>query len=148
MLHVTPDRQTCPAFDGIYFPEDGSVVPIEGGPEAGYTTGERRTIGDVVPLDCLDWSPDLEPTGSCRLETAELLVLGGAGTYEGEGFLAAFSRPSLEPLWLLYSQSAEGFRRVAWSDPDLVAISADPPYLYEWRLPLRDPGSFQVHRLP
>ena len=148
MLHVTPDGQTCPAFDGIYFPGDRTVIPIEGSPDAGYTTGERRPVDDVVPLDCLDWSPDLETVETCRLETADLLVLGGAGTYEGEGFLAAFAKPSLEPLWLLYSQSAEGFRRVASSDRDLVAISADPPYLYEWRLPLRDPGSFQVHRVP
>jgi hypothetical protein len=148
VLHVTPDIQTCPAFDGIYFLEDRTVVPIEGSPGAGYTTGKRQPIDDVVPLDRLDWSPDLEPAETCRLETAELLVLGGAGTYEGEGFLVAFSRPSLQPLWLLYSQSAEGFRRVAAADRDLVAISADPPYLYEWRLSPREPASFQVHRLP
>ena len=147
MLDVTPDLQTCPAFDGIYFPGDRTVIPIAGSPGAGYTTGRRQPIADAVPLDCLDWSPDLEVVETCRLETDGLLVLGGAGTYEGEGFLVAFEKPSLEPLWLLYSQSAEGFRRVALSERDLVAISADPPYLYEWRLPVRDPASFQAHRL-
>jgi hypothetical protein len=146
MLHVTPDRQTCPAFDGIYFPEDDSVIPIEGSPGAGYTSGERRPIDEVVPLDRLDWSPDLEAVDSCRFETPELLVVGGGGTYEGEGFLAAFSKPSLTALWLLYSQSTESFRRVASAGDDLVAISADPPYLYEWRLSLRAPASIEVHR--
>lgn len=147
MLHVTPALQTCPAFDGIYFPEDGSVIPIEGSPGEGYRIRRRQPIGGVVPLDRLDWSPDLEALDTCRFETAEFLVLGGGGSYEGEGFLAAFGKPSLEPLWLLYSESAETFRRVASSGPELVAISADPPYLYEWRLSLRDPASLQVHRI-
>ncbi|MEO6326317.1 MAG: hypothetical protein ABIT01_15090 [Thermoanaerobaculia bacterium] len=147
MLNVTPDRPTCPAFDGIYFPEDHSVISIEGSPGAGYTSGERKPIDEVVPVDCLDWSPDLEALDTCRFETTEILVVGGGGTYEGEGFLAAFAKPSLEPLWLLYSQSAESFRRVAAINQELVAISADPPYLYEWRLSLKDPTSLQVGRL-
>lgn len=148
MLLVTKDLLTCPAFDGIYFPGDQTVIPIEGSPAAGYTLGTRQPIDAVVPPDRLDWSPDLEASDGCRLETADVLVVGGGGTYEGEGFLAAFSKPAMEGLWLLYSESSETFRKVALSDQDLVAISADPPYLYEWRLPLRRPTSLLVHRVP
>ena len=147
MLRVTPTVQQCPAFGGLYFPADDTVIPLTGDLGAGFETAERQPIQEVVPADRLTWSPSLEVNAACVLEGPEVLVVGGGGAYEGEGFLAAFSQPSGECLWLLYAEAGEVFRTVEMSGAVIVARSGDPPCSCEWRFPLHAPDEFEVHHL-
>lgn len=147
MLRVTPDLQQCPAFGGLYFPADETVIPLSGDASQGFETAERQPILAVVPADLLTWSPSLEVYTGCVFEGPEVRVVGGGGAYEGEGFLAAFSMPSQECLWLLYSEACEVFRTVTMSGSVVVAQSGDPPCWCEWRIPLHDPDAFEVHHL-
>src|SRR4051812_37040593 len=80
------EDEQCRYEDGLFFPDDTFIL-LEGNPTNGYLASIRQPLHALIEADPDGWTDiDIDPTGSARHRS--LLVLGGGGTYEGDGVLA------------------------------------------------------------
>lgn len=133
-------NEECRFEDGVYFADD-TVVLLEGSPAAGYRVLGREPLRTLTKADPDGW------TGidrRCAIEHQGVHIVGGGGSWEGEGFLAAVDAATGQLSWLLHLSGSEPFVEVRVDGPVVRAVSGEYPHRIEWTIPLADPPSLLV----
>jgi hypothetical protein len=131
------NNEECRIEDGIYFVDD-SYVPLTGFLPA----LPRRPVQDLITVRP-DYCASLN-VGDPLVELSSLLVFGGDGSWEGEGFLALLRGNDRTLVWVLHSARSGAFVSADLDGEILVAQSIDYPNSYHWRIPMDSPWELEV----
>lgn len=133
------ESQECRSEDGIFFPDD-TVILLAGSPSEGYHTSVRQPLHNLTVENPDGWTDtDIDP--GCSVNHQSLLIVGGGGSYEGDGFLAVVDASSRRLKWLLHLSGVERFTEVRVDGSLLQAVSEEYPFRHEWTIPLESPHS-------
>ena len=134
------ENDECRDEDGIFFSDD-TMILLAGSPVDGYQTSVRQPLQALTEACPEGWT-DIDP--ACSVESQSLLILGGGGSCEGDGFLAVLDAATRALIWLLHLSGVERFIEVRVDASVIFAGSAEYPFRHEWVIPLERPHDLQV----
>jgi hypothetical protein len=135
------ENEECRSEDGIFFPDDTAVL-LAGSPSKGYQASGRQRLELLMESNPEGWTA-VEP--GCSTVHQTWLILGGGGSYEGDGFLAVVDAVSRRLIWLLHLAGVERFTEVLVNGSVLQAVSEEYPLRHEWTVPLESPHDLIVN---
>src|SRR5438128_3722290 len=106
------EKEECRFENGIFFPDD-TVPLLAGSPSEGYRASVRQPLQALMEANPEGWTY-LEPV--CSAEDQSLLMVGGGGSYEGDGFVALLNASPRTLIWLLHLSGVERFTEVRVED--------------------------------
>ncbi|MDR7070939.1 hypothetical protein J2X02_003811 [Pseudoxanthomonas japonensis] len=128
MYKVLASGFTFPAVSGLHC-DDGYYYPLLEENDSILALGEspmRVEAGTVTAT--------LLPSFEVSAENGEDLLVGGSGSWEGEGFLALVDRESREARWVLYDEEGEEFVEAIQRSGVVYAVSDGYPSRFEWEV--------------
>ncbi len=134
------ENEECRFEDGIFFPDD-TIILLAGNPSKGYQASVRQPLHVLLEANPDGWT-GIDPVVSAEYQS--LLMIGGGGSYEGDGFLAIVDAATRRLVWLLHLSGVERFSEVRVDGSLLQAVSAEYPFRHEWVILLESPQSLLV----
>jgi hypothetical protein len=134
------DNEECRFEDGIFFPDDTFIL-LTGSHSQGYQAAVRQPLQFLMEANPDGWTA-LDPV--CSAEYSSMLIVGGGGSHEGDGFLAVVEAATRRLIWLLHLSGVEPFTEVRVDGSLLQAVSEEYPFRYEWTIPLESPHALHV----
>ena len=135
-------EKKCRIEDGIFFPNDEAIL-LTGDPRNGYTGSKRGAILSLLEKSPDDWA-EMYVNPSFLVQQNDLVISGGSGSWEGEGFIAVTLADSGALVWLLHLNESEEFTSVSHESGYILAVSGKYPERYEWKIPLNRPECLRV----
>jgi hypothetical protein len=129
--------EECRVEDGIYFADDTYVPLAQNVPQL-----PRRSVEQLLRIEPDAWS-SVYPGEPLALLPGHV-VLGGATSWEGAGFLALVRESDGSLVWLLHSSESEAFLSASVQGDLLVATSSEYPSNFRWEIPIDAPWSLKV----
>ena len=145
VVSITQDKwneEHCRIENGIFFATD-DVALLEGNPNGGYRVSTHVPLSTLLDRDPDGWTAILVHP-ACRVETSGLIVSAGATAWEGEGFVAVQEAAGRSLIWLLHVCESEAFVDLRVVGDVILAVSAEHPRRYRWRIPLQNPTLLQL----
>ena len=137
-------EEQCRVEYGIFFTNDECIL-LGGNPEDGYIASTRILVSTLIENDANGWA-HLNPNLSCYIKKNGLIVLAGGTSWEGDGFVALLEAKSNELVWIMHLYQSEKFVEVGFDGESILAVSAEYPLNYRWKIPLYNPAMFE--RIP
>lgn len=129
--------------EGIFFGTD-EFIALHGSPSDGYSAAPRSSIALLLQAQPDDWCV-LNEVVACEAHHDDLSILGGATSWEAEGFIAVEQRSQL--LWLLHLSESEEFVQLSTDGSTILARSGGYPDCFEWRIPISSPEALSISRV-
>jgi hypothetical protein len=129
------EDEECRFEDGIFFSDD-TFISLAGSYSQGYQAAVRQPLQSLMEANPDGWTA-LDPV--CSAEYHSILIVGGGGSYESDGFLAVVDASTRRLVWLLHLSGVEPFTEVRVDGSLLRATSAEYPFRHEWTIPLESP---------
>ena len=140
LIQAKWEQEECRIENGIYFSDD-SFIQLAGSATEGYQAAIRQSLEALMEKNVNGWAY-IDPTSSA--EDQSLSIVGGGGSYEGEGFLAVMAVDTGRLIWLLHLTDAERFTEIRIDGSLIRAISDEYPFRYAWTIPVESPHALVV----
>lgn len=134
------DDEECRQEDAVFFADDTFISLSRSHPQS-YQAAVRRPLQTLLEVDPDGWTT-LDRV--CSVEHDSMQIVGGGGSYEGEGFVAVVDATTQRLIWLLHLSGVERFTEVRANGSSLRAISAEYPFRHEWTIPFENPEALSV----
>ena len=128
MYKVLATGFTFPAVSGFHY-GDGFYYPLVAESDSILALGESPMRVGAMPA-----TATLVPSFEVSAENGEDLLIGGSGSWEGEGFLALVDRESRNARWVLYDEEGEEFVEAIQRSGVVYAASGSYPVRLEWEV--------------
>jgi hypothetical protein len=135
-------EEQCPNEYGIFFSNDECIL-LEGEPKDGYTPSIRSSVSSLIESKGDYWI-HLYANPDCYIEDNGFIVLGGETSWEADGFIAVLEGTSGNLIWVMHLLESEKFMEVSLDGENILALSAEYPESFSWKIPLNNPQMLEA----
>ena len=132
----------CRDEDGVFFPNDEYIgLSFDA---AGLTHTTAR-----VPVETLiDKTPDgwTDIDAACECSNDQYTVMGGGGSWEGEGWVALVEKENRELKWLLHLSDSEAITELTLEGEVVRAVATYYPFRSILKIPITRPETLSIIR--
>jgi hypothetical protein len=139
MVHIHQGSFSFPAIDGLHC-RDGVVYPLL---DAACSVMIPTILSAALEDPHLAL---LYPSFEVSAGDGVNMLVGGGGSWEGEGFLALVDGTTRETHWLLYAGEGEEFVEAFQRAGVVYAVSGGYPLRIEWEIRGGNPPSAMFER--
>lgn len=145
MMSVTVAKwkeEQCRDEYGVFFSNDECIL-LEGEAEDGFVASARILVSSLIKNEEDNWM-HLYADPSCYTENNGFAVVGGETSWEGDGFIALLEATSDNLIWIMHLCQSEKFMEVSLEGENILALSAEYPHSFRWKIPLNNPQMLEI----
>lgn len=132
----------CRIEDGVFFSNDEYIgLSFDA---VGLTHATAR-----VPIQTLiDEEPDgwADIDAACECSNDQYTVMGGGGSWEGEGWVAVVEKANHQLKWLLHLSDSEAVTELAIEGETVKAVATEYPFRSTLKIPMTKPEALSMIR--
>lgn len=132
--------EQCRFEDGIFFVND-EYIALTYNPDGSFQTGARLSVQGLIQNEPDGWA-NLD--AACDYSNGEYIVIGGGGSYEGEGFIALLGSASRDLKWLLHLENIEVVTEIVIEEGVIIATAMEYPHYNTLTIPIAEPQSGSI----
>ena len=140
LLQEKWDEEQCRFEQGIFFAND-EYVGLTRNPDGSFQAGARSSLQSLIDKEPEGWA-GLD--AACECSNDDYIVVGGGGSYEGEGFVALWDQAQRDLKWLIRLHDIEVVTKVAMEGDVIQAIAKEYPYNNSLTIPIAEPQAVSV----
>lgn len=136
------EQWECRTEAGIFFPND-EYIALSFDADGVCLVSARQSIQNLIDEGPEGWA---NIDSSCEFSNDEYIVMGGYGSWEGEGWVALFKKPNRSMKWLLHLVDSEAITELSLEDKFIKAVAAYYPRSSILKIPIGKPETLSIVR--
>jgi hypothetical protein len=135
------NEEECREEDGVFFPND-EYIPITRKADGEFHAGVRQSVQSIVDEEPDSWA---DVYAACEHSNDEYTVIGGGGSWEGEGFVALVQKSNRELSWILHLQNIENVTEIVIEGEIIKATAVYYPHHNVLTIPISEPQAISIN---